>query len=124
MNSGPKRFIQFRGTDDLGFGSGNPYSIVPGYLGDFSVTSNLTVLVAAGLVYWFFIREDKKGKVSKYSPRSEEGWYAIGYNYPEGHPDRRIKLVMGPYTTKARAEQVGKSEDAFYIKIAYRKTSP
>jgi hypothetical protein len=47
------------------------------------------------------------------------GWYVVNYNYPVGHPDRRVKGYAGPYPT--REDAVAKARtltSVWYPKVA------
>lgn len=51
--------------------------------------------------------------------RGEKGWFAVGYNYPTGHVDRRVKMVAGPYYAKGDANYAAKQlrRDGFYTAV-------
>jgi hypothetical protein len=91
---------------------------------------NWLMLGAAAVAAWLLFR----GRKSVSPPESKRssgriaggaGWYAIGYNYPRGHRDRRIKLVDGPFDTKAEAlDAKAEADPPFYVTVSKRRQAP
>jgi hypothetical protein len=86
----------------------------------------LFLLAGVGIVLYAKLTEKKSvRKRSTKRPTGSAGWYALLYNYPSGHKDRRLKVYEGPLATKAAAERVARREaSVWYPVVSYRKTRP
>lgn len=90
-----------------------------------STTKNLVIAALVGAVALLWWRARKTPAPARRHPRRGElapGWYAIGYNVPEGVSGRKIEWVEGPFRERGRA--ASSRMFPLYKEVRYREIMP